>query len=301
MKKRVAWTILMAGLVALAMSVAGPVSSEAATWYVKPTGLDTNTCLSLLAPCKTIAGVIGKGTFADGDSMTVQGGVYSGDMSFTLTKSNVTIMGLGAYIDCAGGGPGTNPAPGGCVLQGDNNKFKGFTVTRGWVKSGSALGVTTACSASDISTGNTIQQVTFKASLFKADDPVYTGGTGLEIRDCNEGAVSYLNSFTADSLHAGWYAFLLIKNNYLKKGINGTKDWNLAPPTLSTTSFDAQTNAARAALVLCSEADDGGTLLATDGSVTGTSVPVTFAGANAFRNGALILGTYFGSYFCPPK
>ncbi|MBI4526032.1 MAG: hypothetical protein HY695_19720 [Deltaproteobacteria bacterium] len=288
---------------------AQPQSAAATTWRVKPTGNDANACTSIPTACATIGGVIAKPGFVDGDTIQVMGGFYTTVQSFVLTKNNVTITGFNANIDCAGGDPNGVFAPtSGCELQGNNSTFKGFTVRRGWVKTGASVngGCTPTPGGGQTSTGNIIRLNTFTAAPFTSTDVAYTGGTGVEVKDCNSGAEVSTNRFAASAGDPNSYVFLLINNNWGNTGFGDPSEPNpdpdLVPTFANINTFDAKNQTGRSSMVLCSEPDDGvgPTLLPQNGTITAPLSAVKM-GTNFFPNGALVIGTFFGSFYCPPN
>jgi hypothetical protein len=72
------------------------------TWYVAPTGDDTNDCLSTITPCETIQAAINKAT--SGDSVSVAAGTYLENL---LVKDGVDVSGAGMFstiVDAGGVG-----------------------------------------------------------------------------------------------------------------------------------------------------------------------------------------------------
>jgi hypothetical protein len=69
-------------------------SRAAGPWYVAPSGDDTNNCLSSTTPCATINGAMGKPTFANGDTILVATGVYTGtgDAVVSFTTETTAIL-----------------------------------------------------------------------------------------------------------------------------------------------------------------------------------------------------------------
>lgn len=71
-----AWfSVLLMGLVVIALQLAFRSAFASAGWYVAPGGSDANDCLSPSAPCATINAAIGKA--AAGDSVRAAAGIYT--------------------------------------------------------------------------------------------------------------------------------------------------------------------------------------------------------------------------------
>ncbi|HEY9706657.1 MAG TPA: choice-of-anchor Q domain-containing protein, partial [Oculatellaceae cyanobacterium] len=68
-------------------------SLTATTWYVTPTGNDSNSCLTAADPCRTINGAVGKAAI-DGDLIKIAHGVYTGvGNQVVLINKNVNLSG----------------------------------------------------------------------------------------------------------------------------------------------------------------------------------------------------------------
>lgn len=72
----------------------------ASNWYVAPSGLDTNSCQSVAAPCKTIGAAIGKA--ASGDTINVAVGTYQEKVS--ISGKNLALIGAGTETTIVDGG-----------------------------------------------------------------------------------------------------------------------------------------------------------------------------------------------------
>ena len=67
-------------------------ATEAATWYVSPTGLDANSCANADVPCLTINAAVAKA--ASGDTIDVAVGMYTGTgTDVVLINKDVTLSG----------------------------------------------------------------------------------------------------------------------------------------------------------------------------------------------------------------
>ena len=99
-ERRGARRTFTAALVAVVSGVgflaAAGSASAATTWNVATTGTDTTTCGTTVAPCKTLAFLIGRGTnpVVAGDTVNVAAGTYTDRPIFGANKS-VTINGTG--------------------------------------------------------------------------------------------------------------------------------------------------------------------------------------------------------------
>ena len=72
----------------------------ASNWYVAPSGLDTNSCQSVAAPCKTIGAAIGKA--ASGGTINVAVGTYQEKVS--ISGKNLALIGAGTETTIVDGG-----------------------------------------------------------------------------------------------------------------------------------------------------------------------------------------------------
>ncbi|HET9906171.1 MAG TPA: choice-of-anchor Q domain-containing protein, partial [Anaerolineales bacterium] len=135
-------------LVSAATSGAGSVnfSLQNATWYVAPTGNDSNSCFTSLSPCRTINGAIAKA--ANGDTIQVASGNYigTGTAVVLINKSVVLSGGWNAgfttqsgmsIIDGQGARPGVSQEPNTSlsierfVVQNGYSQYGGGIITSG--------------------------------------------------------------------------------------------------------------------------------------------------------------------------
>ncbi len=87
---RVCSLLLLVILASQLVAAPIPVAHAAATWYVLPTGNDTNDCQTLATACATINGALGKA--APGDTISLAAGSYAENL--TIGK-NITLIGAG--------------------------------------------------------------------------------------------------------------------------------------------------------------------------------------------------------------
>ena len=67
-----------------------------ASWYVSPSGRDTNSCSSSVSPCLTIGGGMAKPGFVSGDAILIATGTYQGTGQEVLTLEKSAIL-LGGW------------------------------------------------------------------------------------------------------------------------------------------------------------------------------------------------------------
>jgi uncharacterized Zn-binding protein involved in type VI secretion len=92
-------------VIGIVLSTQSPAVIRASgTWFVAPTGNDTNDCLSAATACKTISAAIGKA--ADGDTLIIAAGIYT-ERPGRVSKS-LTLMGAGAEDTILDGGGDNN-------------------------------------------------------------------------------------------------------------------------------------------------------------------------------------------------
>jgi hypothetical protein len=122
---------LLAGLVLVA-SGSGRAAA-AATWYVAPTGADTNSCAAPASPCATPNGAVGKAS--DGDTIEVATGTYTGSGGeVVLVDKKVTLAGGWNASFTAQGGVSTIDGQGarrGVQVSGAVVTLQRFTVQNG--------------------------------------------------------------------------------------------------------------------------------------------------------------------------
>jgi len=110
----------------LILSVFAVAQASAATFYVSPTGSDSNSCSALATPCKTISAGVAKAKA--GDTILVLTGTYKETVS--IDKDNIT---LAAYQDNKPIIDGGNSLPQGnwgvmLDINGNHNTVIGFEV-----------------------------------------------------------------------------------------------------------------------------------------------------------------------------
>jgi hypothetical protein len=92
------YNIMLAGMILLTcfgmggLPIARVQATFSSTWYVAPSGDDTNSCLLAISPCKTIQAAINKAV--SGDSVEVAAGTY---MENLLMKNGINISGAEMY------------------------------------------------------------------------------------------------------------------------------------------------------------------------------------------------------------
>lgn len=94
--KRSAILLAIAGLV----FATGGFARAAGTWYVAPSGANTNTCQLVTEPCKTIGGAVDKA--ASGDTIYIAAGTYT--ESVDTTGKSLTFVGAGLASTIIEGG-----------------------------------------------------------------------------------------------------------------------------------------------------------------------------------------------------
>ena len=88
--------LLAIAIAGAAPAVVGPTASAAATiWYVKPLGLDTNSCKTPALACKTISGALAKAL--PGDTIRVALGTYTASTGTEVVLVNKTVNLLGGW------------------------------------------------------------------------------------------------------------------------------------------------------------------------------------------------------------
>ncbi len=91
-----------------------PLSATPITYYVSPTGSDSNSCLATTTPCQTINGALGKA--ASGDTVKVAEGIYtysgSGSPNVVTISKSITLS--GGWIN------GFSEQTGATIIDGEN-------------------------------------------------------------------------------------------------------------------------------------------------------------------------------------
>ena len=115
----------VASVATLALFILPVAVSAATTYYVDPTGNDSNSCTaSGSSACLTVQGAVNKA--AAGDTIDVAAGTYSGNIIVPSGLDNLTIAGTGSVIFNLGSGYGINLDNPPAVITGFT--LSGFTV-----------------------------------------------------------------------------------------------------------------------------------------------------------------------------
>ncbi len=123
------------------------------TWYVAPSGNDSNDCLTIMTPCLTIDAPLEKTTFHDGDTINVQEGTYTdtGDWVAVIDRDvdlkggwNSDFSGQTGYTTIDG-----ESARGGLYIAGSSSNRLSVSIYRFEVKNGASLNTNMTVSHTD--------------------------------------------------------------------------------------------------------------------------------------------------------